>query len=90
MTQEEPPKIEFPCADYPIKIMGEAHDSLHSVVTTLVDTHAPGFDQTKITVRDSRNGRYQSITVFITATGEDQLKALHRDLMASDLIKMVL
>jgi len=84
------PKIEFPCEDYPIKVMGEAHESLHPMVMEVMEKHAPGFDETKITVRDSRNGRYQSITVFIRATGEPQLKSIFEDLKTSQLVKMVL
>ncbi|MEX1032269.1 MAG: DUF493 domain-containing protein [Cellvibrionaceae bacterium] len=90
MSNPTPPRIEFPCDDYPIKIMGDAKDELHTLVATVIERHAPGFDQTRISVRDSRNGRYQSITVFITATGEPQLKAIFDDLKQSKAVKMVL
>ena len=55
-----------------------------------MDTHAPGFDRSKITVRDSSKGRWQSITLVITATGKPQLEAIFADLKTSDLVKMVL
>lgn len=84
------PKIEFPCPDYPIKVMGDACDELHSWVVTVMRRHAPDFDVERIAVRDSRNGRYQSLTVFITATGEPQLRAIFEDLKQSETIKMVL
>jgi len=60
------------------------------LVVEVMETHAPGFDQTKITVRDSRNGTFQAITVTITATGVNQLQALFDDLKVSPLVKMVL
>lgn len=88
--QQEPPKIEFPCEDYPVKIMGDAGDQFHSFALEVMQRHAPGFDQSRITIKNSRNGRFQSITVFITATGIDQLEALHNELKASDMTKMVL
>ena len=73
MTEQEAPQIEFPC-DYPIKVMGDAHPELHEHVLQVMDTHAPGFDQSKITVRDSSKGSWQSITLVITATGKPQLE----------------
>ncbi|GAB1266974.1 DUF493 domain-containing protein [Aurantivibrio infirmus] len=90
MSEIEAPKIEFPCEDYPIKIMGDAIDDFHSVVVTVVEKHSPNFDQTKITVRDSRNGRYTAVTVYITATGEPQLKSIFEELKTIQAVKMVL
>lgn len=87
---QQPPKIEFPCPDYPIKILGDAGPGLHELVIEVMEQHAPGFDQARMTVRDSRNGRYQSLTVWITAEGESQLKAIHEDLIQSKLTKMVM
>lgn len=88
-TPEEPPKIEFPC-DYPIKVMGVAGQELHTLVVEVMERHAPGFDQTSISIRDSSKGTYQGITVTITATGEPQLQAIFDDLKISELVKMVL
>ncbi|BFM17747.1 DUF493 domain-containing protein [Maricurvus nonylphenolicus] len=90
MSEPEAPKIEFPCEDYPIKIMGQSGPVYHEFVVSVVERHAPGFDQTRITVRESAKGTFQSITVFITATGVNQLQALHQELTASDMTKMVL
>ena len=89
MTEQEAPKIEFPC-DYPIKVMGEAQPAFHEHVLQVMDTHAPGFDRRKIPVRDSSKGRWQAITLVITATGKPQLEAIFEDLKTSRLVKMVL
>jgi putative lipoic acid-binding regulatory protein len=89
VTEEEKPQIEFPC-DYPIKVMGEAHVELHQHVLQVMDNHAPGFDRSQITVRDSSKGKWQSITVVITATGKPQLVAIFEDLKTSSRVKMVL
>ncbi len=83
------PKIEFPC-DYPVKVMGDKCEAFRSHVLTVMERHAPGFDTMKVTVRDSRAGTYQSLTVTITATGEDQLRAIFVDLKSSSLVRMVL
>lgn len=93
MTQsppQDPPKIEFPCDDYPIKVMGDAGDQLYQLVIDVMSEHAPGFDQQKMTVKDSSKGRFQSITVSITATGIEQLDTIHKALRRSGIVKMVL
>jgi hypothetical protein len=84
------PKIEFPCPDYPVKIMGISGVEFREYVLNTVEIHAPGFDAAKMTIKESAKGTFQSITVFITATGEQQLRELNTDLRASDLVKMVL
>ena len=87
---QDPPKIEFPCEDYPIKVMGDSGAEFHAFTLSVFERHAPGFDETRITIKDSRNGRFQSITIFITATGIDQLEAIHQDLKSNRQTKMVL
>jgi len=88
--EQQAPKIEFPCPDYPIKSMGEATASYKEAVLTIMERHASGFDIGKVSVRDSRNGTFQSVTVFITATGEEQLQAIFDDLKKLPETKMVL
>jgi putative lipoic acid-binding regulatory protein len=85
----EAPKIVFPC-DYPIKVMGVAGAELHTLVKTVMVKHAPGFDEAHITIRDSAQGNYQSLTVTITATGEAQLRTIHAELKQSPQVKLVL
>ncbi len=85
----DPPKIEFPCA-YPIKVLGRDVESFQPAVIAIFEEHAPGFDRETISIRGSSKGRFIALTVTITATGKDQLEALHRDLMATGLVQMVL
>jgi putative lipoic acid-binding regulatory protein len=89
MSEPQAPKIEFPC-DYPVKVLGRSVDEFRFVVLEVFERHAPGFDQQAITLRPSSKGSFVSITVTITATGEDQLHALHRDLLATGLVQMVI
>ena len=89
METRDPPKIEFPC-DYPIKVLGESGEHLYQHVLTVMERHAPGFDESRITIRDSSKSTFQSVTVFITATGKPQLEAIFRDLKTSRSVKMVL
>jgi hypothetical protein len=84
------PKIEFPCERYPIKVIGEAGDGFREAVIEVMQRHAPDFDETTLVVRDSRNGRFLSLQVLITATGVEQLQAIHLDLRATGRVHMVL
>jgi putative lipoic acid-binding regulatory protein len=83
-------RIEFPCEDYPVKILGEAAVAFREHVLTIVERHAPGFDSQRMEIRDSKNGNYQSITLYIRATGPEQLSNLNTDLRTNSLVKMVL
>ena len=89
MAEVDPPKIEFPC-DYPIKVLGSNVEEFEAVVLTVFECHAAGFSPERITRRASREETFMAITVYITATGKSQLEALHADLMATGLVKMVI
>lgn len=84
------PKIEFPCPNYPIKVIGEAGEDFADLVIQVIERHAPGLDSSTLVVRDSRNGRFLSVQVLITATGIEQLQAIHVDLRATGRVHMVL
>jgi len=89
VQDQEPPKIEFPC-DYPIKVLGRAGEDFETVVLEVFERHAPGFDREQITIRASSKGTFTAVTVVITATGTQQLEALHQDLLATGQVQMVL
>ncbi len=88
--QPSPPKIEFPCENYPIKVLGDAADDYVDFVVESVQVHTPKIDMERINVQQSRNGRFTSVTLFITATGIEQLEAMHQALRRSGRVKMVL
>lgn len=89
MSTEEPPKIEFPC-DYPIKVLGRSCEEFENLIVEVFERHAPGFDQETIAIKASSKGTFTSMTITITATGPEQLKALHEDLMATGMVNMVI
>lgn len=89
-TQKEPPKIEFPCPNYPIKVVGTNSDNFREFVIEIVQLHAPDLDLATVSVQDSRNGTFQSVRFKITAQGVEQLRAIHEALIASDRVKMVI
>ena len=89
MQEQEPPKIEFPC-QYPIKVLGRSGEDFEIIVLEVFEQHAPGFDRETITGNVTSKGTFRSLTITITATGPDQLDALHKSLMATGIVNMVI
>lgn len=86
----QPPKIEFPCERYPIKVIGTAGEGFSDLVIEVIQRHAPDLDVSTLVMRDSRNGNFLSVQVLITATSVEQLQAIHVDLRATGRVHMVL
>lgn len=89
MTEQDPPKIEFPCS-YPIKVMGDAAVDFKDFVVAVMVKHAGTISEADVSIRESRNGTFLSVTVTITATGVDQLTRIHEEFKLSSRVKMVL
>tara|TARA_A100001037_G_scaffold263514_1_gene253765 strand:- start:901 stop:1164 length:264 start_codon:yes stop_codon:yes gene_type:complete len=83
------PTIEFPC-EYPIKVIADNHPSMRETVLAIVSRHAQGPVEGSVSVKNSRENTYCSVRVSIVATGEAQLRALHQDLIAEPLVRLVL
>ena len=81
--------FEFPC-EFPIKMMGPDTPRFHAVARALVESHTGPLDDGRIRHASSRNGRFISITVTVTAQSRLQLDEIYRDLSASEDILMVL
>jgi putative lipoic acid-binding regulatory protein len=47
-------------------------------------------DIAKVHAKDSAKGTFRSITLYITATGKDQLEQLHIELTSLACVKMVM
>lgn len=89
MGDQEPPRIEFPC-EYPVKVLGRSVPEFEAVVVEVIERHSPGFSRESVSMRASREGTFVSLSVQITATGKQQLEALHQDLMDTGLVQMVI
>jgi putative lipoic acid-binding regulatory protein len=57
---------------------------------SIVRQHAPDYDAATIELRNSKEGKYLSLTCVIRATSREQLDALYRDLCDHPMVKMVL
>lgn len=89
MSDTEAPKIEFPCA-YPIKVVGDNADDFRDLVVQIMSGFCGPVDDCDVSVKQSRTGKFSSVTVTITATGEQQLQAIFEALKATGRVQMVL
>ena len=77
--------LEFPCS-FPIKAMGPAGVGLDATVAAIVRRHAGDFAEGALTVKPSKGGKYESVTVTITATSKPQLDAIYQELTACEQV----
>ncbi|MCY1454251.1 hypothetical protein D9M71_713030 [compost metagenome] len=71
-------------------MIGDSGEGFADLVIDIILRHAPDLDAATLVVRDSRNGRFLSVQVLITATSVEQLQSIHVDLRATGRVHMVL
>lgn len=81
--------IEFPC-HFPIKMMGRDTPEFRTTARTLVENHVGPVADDAVRAAVSRNGSFVSITVTVTATSQQQLDAIYRDVSGHDDVLMAL
>ena len=81
--------LEFPC-EFPIKMMGRDTPEFRATARTLVENHVGLLGEERIQTTLSRNGRFVSVTVMVTATSQQQLDDIYRDVSAHDDVLMAL
>ena len=81
--------IEFPCS-FPIKMMGRDSPEFRATARALVEKHAGEVADEAVQAALSRNGRFVSVTVTITATSKRQLDAIYREVTAHEDVLMAL
>ncbi|WP_345796705.1 DUF493 family protein [Castellaniella sp. MT123] len=81
--------IVYPC-DFPIKVMGRAHDDFLSTMAEIVRGFDPAFDSASIEVRPSSSGNYVGLTLIVRVTSREQLDALYRALHGHEMVSVVL
>lgn len=101
MSDPEPPReddadpasdaspLRFP-TEFPIKVMGLNDLAFEPQIVALVRGHALDLDLTRIEVRQSRGGKYISVTVTVNAQSREQLDAIYLALTAHPLVKVAL
>lgn len=81
--------IHFP-STFPIKVMGANKDDFESLVVSIILKHAVILEEDGVHARLSREGRFISLTVRITAESQAQLDAIYTELSAHERVLMML
>jgi len=81
--------LEFPC-EFPVKVMGRDTPEFRATARALIEKHAGVVEDDAVQAALSRNGRFVSVTVTITATSRAQLDAIYEDATAHDDVLMAL
>jgi len=81
--------LKFPC-DIGVKAIGKGQDELEGVVLEIVRLHVADTEIESVRTNNSRNGRYQSITVTVRAESRAQLDAIYQALSDHDKVVMAL
>ena len=90
MTEDgEETLIEFP-TPFAVKIMGRNEEGFVDHATGLVTAHTAGREPLSVAARESRNGRFLSVTVEITAESKAQLHAIYQALSDDARVVMAL
>ncbi|WP_397453807.1 DUF493 domain-containing protein [Pseudomonas sp. NA-150] len=88
-TDVDSHKIVFPCADYPIKVIGDTGAGFTAMVIEVLGKYAE-VDLATLAERQSSNGKYTTVQLHIIATGEEQLSDINSALRATGPVRMVL
>jgi len=82
--------IEFPC-EFPLKIMGNNKANFVHLMSNLVSKHiSHAITPEAIETRESKTGKYLSITLTITAESKQQLDTIYQELYEHVDVKMTL
>ncbi len=81
--------IEFPCA-FPIKMMGRDTPEFRETARSLIETHVGPVAEDAIRFNPSGKGNFVSVTVTVTATSQQQLDDIYRDVSGHDDVLMAL
>jgi putative lipoic acid-binding regulatory protein len=81
--------LEFPCS-FPIKLMGRNSPEFHRTARELVEKHTGPLDDGVFQNSLSKNSRFVSITITITARNQQQLDDIYGDATAHDDVLMAL
>ena len=87
MSPEE--LLSFPC-EMPIKVFGRNEGDFRDVAVAIVKAHFTALTEGDVQEKLSKEGRFVSLTISVTADSRKQLDQLYRELTANQKVLMVL
>jgi putative lipoic acid-binding regulatory protein len=89
MTNEQDAEKIYPC-QFPIKVIGENHEGLGTVIARVMSSLGEKVDPGDMTKAHSKNKKYVSITFKILAKSREHVDDIYSALSAQKEVKMVL
>ena len=80
--------FEFPC-QFPLKVMANPEKEITEFVLSVLEKHIENPENIEFTTRESKTGKYISITAIFTATSKAQLDKLYTEISAHPEVHMV-
>lgn len=80
---EEETLFEFPC-EFPVKAMGMTGPELELAVFEIINRHVVDLPEGAIRLKESKGGKYTSITITITAHSKAHLDGIYMELTACE------
>jgi putative lipoic acid-binding regulatory protein len=81
--------LDFPEA-YPLKVIGKPTEKFETEIVELVRARCPQTEPIEVIIKQSRGGKYISLTLTFTAYSRQQIEDIYRDLYESGLVVMTL
>jgi putative lipoic acid-binding regulatory protein len=81
--------FEFPC-QFPIKIMANPQKSTMDFILNVFEKNVPEYDSIDFKIRESKTGKYISITATFTAKNKEQLDTIYSEISSHPEVHMTL
>ena len=81
--------FEFPC-EFPIKIMANPEKETTQFILGVFEKYVPEYDKIDFKVKESKTGKYISITAIFNAESKEQLDNIYKEISGYSEVHMVL
>jgi len=81
--------MKFPCR-FPLKVIGLNHAGFEQIAVDLIRPHCPLTTRFEVSKNESRQGKYQSLTITFTAHSRQQMDDIYQSLTDSEHVVMSL
>lgn len=86
---DEAEAMKFPC-HHPVKAMGPNTEKFRQEILFLVQKHHDAVDTSDMRWSLSKTGKYQSVTIDLTAQSREQLESIYAELKSHTDVKWTL
>lgn len=81
--------FEFPC-QFPIKIMANPQKETVEAILNVFEKYVPNHEKIDFKTKESKTGKYISITAIFTADSKEQLDNIYKEISGHPEVHMVL